>query len=156
MAAYDLNEAMLRHMPRKGDPSRNPSGGPQRPWKRLRSIELSRSLYGELSEMCEVPGFEHLTKWEYGIRNVVARFMEGDRWAVTFVTNRLFGRVPLEIDVKEQQAAAESSLDSMSDADLLQRIEQLRAAMVETIAASEPLTLDAELVEPPTDPEGQG
>jgi len=156
MGAYELNEAILRHMPRKGDPSPNPSGGPQRPWKRLRTIEISRALYAELSEPCDVPGFEHLSKWEYGIRNVVGRFMEGDRWAVTFVTNRLFGRVPLEIDVKQEGVAATAELEKLTDAELLQRIEALRTMTLETIEADARYA-DAVLVEPEDEaPDSQG
>ena len=121
MGAYDLNAELAKHMFKKGEAS-NPTGKNGSQWQRLKSIEIKRALRTELSELCELPGFEHLTKFEYGIRNVVARFMEGDRWAVKFVTDRLFGRVPFEVAV---QGAVDYS--NLTDEQLLERLEHLRS-----------------------------
>lgn len=127
MGQYDLNEALAKHMVKKGDPARNPTGIQGSKFKRQRSFEIKAALATELSEPCEVAGFEHLSKFHYGIRNIVGRFMEGDKWAAKFVIDRLFGRVPFEIT-----AAPANPLESLAEDELLERLDLLRTAILTT------------------------
>ena len=123
--AYELNQELAKHMVKKGDPGRNPNGYNGSPmWRAPGVRNIKDALTSELNEPCEVPGFEHLTKFAYGIRSVVARFCEGDRWAVTFVVNRLFGRVPLDVTATVTQGIA---LHEMSPEELVRRVDALRA-----------------------------
>src|SRR5437867_7552920 len=98
MGAYELNEVCRQHVFRKGEVS-NPTGYNGTKWRRMKSSEIKTALWAELDEPCGVPGLEHLTKFQYAIRNIVARFMEADKFATKFVVERLFGRVPYDIKV---------------------------------------------------------
>src|SRR5262245_1217264 len=98
MSAIELSEQLERAGIKKGE-RRNPLGK-QRPGQHRRSTEIRRALFSELSERCEVPGFEHLSKWDYGIYQLIEEFQKGTRWAIVLVFNRLYGRIPLSIELK--------------------------------------------------------
>ena len=55
---------------------------------------------------------------------IIDKFQAGERWAVVYVTNRVFGRVPLEMSV---DVTMHEELIALSDDQLLARLDALRA-----------------------------
>jgi hypothetical protein len=140
MGAAELNEGLARAGVQPGE-VRNPLGISNLP-VRKRNAEIRGALFGEMSKQCDIPGAEHLTQFQYGIRTIVYLFMAGDRWAVKFCADRMFGRVPLsiEMDVTHREEFAE-----LTDSELLARLDAIRAQLVAESPRSE--ALDAVVVE---------
>src|SRR5687768_17049425 len=98
MGQFELTEELARAGAKKGE-VRNPTGW-NNPVQRMRNRDIKVLLRAEADAPCEVPGYEHLTKLQFALSAVMDKAMDGDKWAVSFVTNRLFGRVPLNVDVE--------------------------------------------------------
>ena len=62
-----------------------------------------------------------------GIDSLLEKFAHGERHSVTFICNRLFGRVPynLNLDVTQHHNFAH-----LSESELLARVEQLRTRLL--------------------------
>jgi hypothetical protein len=162
MGQYELNEGLARRLPQKGE-VRNPTGKTNIA-KRVRSREIRLALLAKLDEPCGVPGYEHMTKFDFGIDGLIDLFMDGERWAVKEVLNRVFGRVPLDIEIT--QPAVDISV--MTDDELLARVEVLREGLrAMALAPAQPslpaatgvptpVTDDADDVDVNADSNGQG
>jgi hypothetical protein len=101
----------------------------------------------ELNSPCDVKGFEHLTKGQYGVRALVALYMQAVPWAVKEVHNRAFGRVPMNIELDVDVHHEHNDLDYMTTAELIAYTDVLkqkleahanRAAIDTTAAVVEP------------------
>lgn len=121
---YEPNEGTLKIIPKPGE-VRNPTGFNNPPGRR-RSQEIKAALQAGLNERCDIEGFEHLTFFEYGIRSLMYLWCAGDKWACTFVANRVWGRVPLDIAM---DVTTHESLQALSDQELLARVDALRAQL---------------------------
>jgi hypothetical protein len=132
MGAHDLNEVLAKHLVKKGDPGRNPLGVQGTPETRRRARDIKADLWSAGSKPCQVPGFEHMSRYEYGIHNLMLQFMQGEKWAVILVLNRLFGRVPLDVEVTAAVTAqAQANVESMSSTELAARAGALRKLLME-------------------------
>jgi hypothetical protein len=147
MAQIDLNDGLAQHLVKPGDKSRNPTGKNGTPALRLRNRDIRAMLWAEGNQPCDEPGFEHLTKLQRGVRAVLDKFQEGDRWAVKFVTERLFGRVPINVDMTMTNGNAyDVGLMHLTDEELAARLDALRAQL------TSPTTIDVQ-PEPAAAPE---
>jgi hypothetical protein len=132
MTQIDLNAGLAVHCVRPGDPGRNPSGRQGSPLLRRRNIDIKKDLYAALGEPCDISGFEHMSKFEFGIEMIVTKFMAGDRWAVKFVTERLWGRVPIELGVTQRLP----DLSRVPPDELLERVDRIREQLREKVMAT--------------------
>src|SRR5262249_55190311 len=117
--------------PKKGDPSRNPDGYKGTPAQRMRQKDL-RSLIREGGDaMCTEPGYQHLTNFQYvfsvAIWSMARSEGKNSRFAIQFIANRLFGRIPVRIEVEEMP----EDLTTMSNSELLDRVDMLRALILQ-------------------------
>jgi hypothetical protein len=126
MGALEANEALARFGPKKGE-VRNPDGKTDR-IKYVRHKHIRAALLAELDQPCGVKGFEHLTKFQWGLQEIIERWMDGERWAVKYVTDRIWGPVPLNVDV--EVAHRPPDLSSMTEDELLAQVEQLRQKLL--------------------------
>jgi hypothetical protein len=74
--------------------------------------------------------------------------MEGDRWAVKFVTDRLFGRTPVEVEVTTTQL--QTSIVDLTTEELMARMDRLRTLLelnadpkADVVVIDEPEATDA-------------
>jgi hypothetical protein len=129
MGQIDLHEALAAAGPKRGEPSRNPLGRPRGSYSRNREIQSALKAEGDTP--CEVPGFEHLTKHEYWIKKLWALAMAGERWASTQIMNRLYGRVPLTVEMEMElvalQERRQAELADLSDDELRARVAAVKA-----------------------------
>jgi hypothetical protein len=151
MSTYDLPDGLAKHLIQPGDPGRNPLGIQGTPAKRLRAREIRADLQAEGRKQCEVPGFEHLTQYEFGIRTLYLLFMQGERWATHEVLTRLFGRVGLDITLGPPP---DEALMELTDDELLLRVEALRTGLSAQLREREQKAVDAVCVENEPAPEG--
>jgi hypothetical protein len=147
MSQYELTESFASSFPKPGEPSRNPLGRPVGKFSRWREIKAELRAIGE--ESCGKPGFEHLTKWQYTLREVFELAMAGDRWAVKYITDRLYGRVPLTVEMDVDVTQREPDLSDLSEAELLARVEIVRAMLTAPKADAPTDMTDAVLIDDP-------
>lgn len=103
MGQHELTDALAPHVRKPGDPSLNPTGKQGAPALRMKRREVRDALLHALHEPCTLPGYERMTWFEAGIRNLLTFYVLGEQWAVREVHNRAFGRVPLNVDLDVEQ-----------------------------------------------------
>jgi len=96
------------------------------------NIEIRRALYQGLAG--PYPGDPSgRTYWDVAIDSLLTKFAHGERWAMHFVCDRLFGRVPYNVNLDVTHHAP---LAKVTEAELLARVEVLRAHLRRTIDAT--------------------
>ena len=132
MPAEELNDGLAKFTMKKGMPSPNKLGkqGSTAFKQGLRNI--SEHLAMEASLPSTMVGREGMTKWDSIAQTIMDRAEHGERWFIKFAVDRLFGRVPLEIDLKQ----APIDLSKNDSRELLARVERLRAMLLEAEAAA--------------------
>src|SRR4029453_11293049 len=135
MAFAEMHDALAVKGPKKGDVGRNQTGNNGRATMKT-NIAIRRALYSGLAEL--YPDNSGRTYWAVAIDNLLTKFANGERWAMHFVCDRLFGRVPynVNLDVTPHQAP----LARLREADLLARVEQLRASLTSRVIDATPVS----------------
>jgi hypothetical protein len=83
----------------------NPSGN--NGWTeglRAKRVQYRECLLHELSEPCQIPEFKGMSWLQAGLRTLLICYVSGEPWAVKEVHNRAFERVPMNIDISQQEA----------------------------------------------------
>ena len=133
----ELNEGLARAMAKPGEPGRNPVGHKLPHGVMARNRLLKEALLGELRKQCEYEGFTHLTKFEFGVRKIVELWQEGDRWACTWLANRIWGRVPTTVELQLQanlEVHHTIEMEELSDVELLRRLDMVREVLTEELS----------------------
>lgn len=138
MGRDELSEELLPTVIRKGE-VRNPMG--YNNWvQRWRNKDFQRLLQADANEPCGEPGFEHLTNAQFASKLLWAKAKTGDlRWFKELM-NRLFGRVPLNVDMSVSPIPTD--LSELTDAQLAERLDALRDLMVGPAQQSLPEVID--------------
>jgi hypothetical protein len=112
-----------------GDPPKNPTGF-NNIAKRMRNRDIRQMLFAAGNESCGIQGFEHLTKLEFGIQALMVKVMNGDVKAWKLVTERIWGKVPLNVRINQSRDGEDLAL--LTDDELAQRAQELaqRAALI--------------------------
>jgi hypothetical protein len=127
MSFGEMNDALAAKTPKRGELSRNFLGNNGRQTMRT-NIEIRRALYSGLAGL--YPDGSGRTYWDVAIDSLLTKFANGERWACHFVCDRLFGRVPYNVSLDVTNHAP---LARMTEAELLDRVEVLRAHLRRTI-----------------------
>jgi hypothetical protein len=141
MSQIELNEGLARSIPKPGE-IRNPSGW-NNPVQRARNREIRTLLCAEGNAPCALPGYEHLTNLQALVRVLWDKALGGNRWAATTVLNRMFGRVPLDVEMQVTQQPPD--LTVLTDTELRARLEMLRELLAPMLEGE----VVAQLPEPP-------
>jgi len=123
MAQHELNDGLRAALMKPGDPTRNPLGNNGGAVRRLKFRELRAMLIAVGDEPCDVEGYTHISKREYVVRILYGLAMEGHRWAIKYIDDRVYGRVPLDVNVTQQP---QPELSYLTTEELAARVEQLR------------------------------
>jgi hypothetical protein len=139
MPADELNDGLAKFTMRKGMPSPNKHGkqGSTAFKQGLRNI--SEELAKEALLPSTMVGREGMNKWQSISQTIMDRAEHGERWFIKFAVERLFGRVPLEIDLN----TAPIDLSKNDPRELLARVERLRTMLLE---AEPGKTIEAQVV----------
>lgn len=132
MGLIDPNDGTLQIIPKPGE-VRNPLGINGSPGVRRRNHEIRAALLAGLKEPCGIEGEEQKSYFEYGIRTLLLLWCAGDRWAVKFIADRCWGRVPFNI---EMDVTHREELSNFSDEELLARMDAIRDALRDQIAGT--------------------
>ena len=134
MGQFELNDGLRQHLVKPGDPGRNPLGFNGQDTRR-RNRELERLARAELGEPCPYPGFEHLTCHQYVVKVWVRQAMEGNEKSRKELHDRLYGKVPLQLNVEQQQQEAAIELSALPDEKLADLAIEAALAVKAEIAA---------------------
>jgi hypothetical protein len=140
MGRHELSPELAEHVVKQGE-VRNPLGISD-VGKRRRNYEIRRLLMAEANEPSKIPGYEHLTKMQVGVSTLMDLYQHGVQWAVKEVHNRLFGRVPLDVNATITPQSPTPDLDELTDEELTARAEELLARM-RALPAAPPADVDA-------------
>lgn len=150
MAQIDSNHGLARAAMKPGEPSRNPLGHNGGAVRRMKFRELRAMLMAVGDEPCDVVGYTHISKREYVVRVLYQLAMEGHRWAIKYIDDRVYGRVPLDVNVTQQPRP---ELSYLTTDELAARVERLREQVgvlpvleAEHRAAQPAEAVDAEVV----------
>jgi hypothetical protein len=124
MGARALNDGLAEHKIKKGDVGRNQTGNNGRQTMRT-NIEIRRALYSGFTGL--YPDGSGRTYWDVAIDSLLTKFANGERWAMHFVCDRLFGRVPYNVNLDVTQ---HHNFAHLSESELLARVEQLRTRLL--------------------------
>jgi hypothetical protein len=142
MGQHDLNEGLAKHVVKPGDPGRNPHGF-NNPALRRRNSDIKKLLAAAADEPSDMRGCEHLTKQQVGIRMLMELYQNGVQWAVKEVHNRLYGRVPYDV---QATVTPKPDVSQLSPEELLARLDALREKALAEIAERDGDVIDAEPV----------
>ena len=95
--------------------------------------ELKKILRDKFFEQCDIHGYEHLTWGQLAVDSLFRKAAAGDLKALKFITDRVWGRAPLNIHVSQQD---EPDLSSLTDEQLAERMEKSAQEMRRALEAS--------------------